>query len=94
MSKIYADHAATTPMRKEVYDSMIPYFKEVFGNPSSPHFLGKESRKSMEESRKSIANSINAKPEEIIFTSGGTESDNLAIQGIAYANKNKGNQLD
>ena len=91
--KIYADHAATTPVREEVYEAMAPYFKGIFGNPSSLYSIGREARKDIEESRNLIASTINADPEEIIFTSGGTESDNLAIQGIALANKEKGNHI-
>lgn len=89
MKRIYMDHAATTPVDEEVVKAMLPYFAEHFGNASSLHSFGQEAKDALEESRRTIAKSINAKPEEIIFTSGGTESDNMAIKGIAFANKNK-----
>ncbi|MBU2523068.1 MAG: cysteine desulfurase NifS [Nanoarchaeota archaeon] len=91
--KIYMDHSATTPVRKEVVKAMEPLFLRKFGNASSIHSFGKEAREEMEESRKKIARIINAEPNEIIFTSGGTESDNLALKGIAFANKEKGNHI-
>lgn len=85
MLKIYADHAATTPMRKEVIEAMLPYMGKKFGNASSIHSMGEEAKEAIERARKTIAKIINAEPEEIIFTSGGTESDNLAIKGIAMS---------
>jgi cysteine desulfurase len=88
---IYVDHAATTPTRKEVLEEMIPYFTEKFGNASSVHSLGRESRKAVEASREKVAKAIGAQPKEIYFTGGGTEADNWAIKGIAYANREKGN---
>jgi len=91
--QIYMDHAATTPVRKEVVKEMLPYMLKKFGNPSSLHSFGKEAREAIEDSRRKIARMINAGPEEIIFTSGGTESDNLALKGIAFANKDKGNHI-
>lgn len=93
MKRIYLDHAATTPLDKEVFETMKPYFSDKFGNASSLHSYGREARKELEESRKKVAGIINAKPVEIIFTSGGTESNNLAIKGIAYSNKDKGNHI-
>lgn len=69
---------------------MLPFYKGVFGNPSSVHSSGQEARKYVEDAREKVAAAIKAKPEEIIFTSGGTEADNLAIQGVAYANRKKG----
>lgn len=89
MKKIYMDYAATTPVDKKVIEEMIPYFDKKFGNPASIHKYGNEANQAIEQSRKNIAELINAKPNEIIFTSGGTESDNLAIKGTAYLNKNK-----
>ncbi|MGZ8875258.1 MAG: cysteine desulfurase NifS [Halobacteriota archaeon] len=79
---IYLDHAATTPMRPEVFDAMRPYFLERFGNPSSLHSYGLDARVGVERARQQIASAIGAAPQEIIFTSGGTESDNLALRGV------------
>lgn len=87
--KVYFDNGATTMVDKEVVKAMQPYFTEKFGNASSLHNFGQEAKEALEKSREVIAKRINALPEEIIFTSGGTESDNLAIKGIAYANKDK-----
>ncbi len=89
MRTIYLDNAATTPLDKEVVKVMEPYFSEKFGNASSAHHLGQEARRDLEEARAFIAKSIGAKPEEIIFTSGGTESNNFALKGTAFANKDK-----
>lgn len=85
MQKIYMDHAATTPLKEEVLEAMLPFLKSVYGNPSSLHFLGREARKALDESREKVARALGATPEEIIFTSGGTEANNLAIQGVARA---------
>ena len=94
MNKIkYFDHSATTYVKEEVLKEMIPYFSMEFGNPSSVYSLGRRAKKAKEEARKQVANAINCKPEEIYFTGCGSESDNLAIKGIAYANRNKGNHI-
>jgi cysteine desulfurase len=93
MKTIYLDHAATTPVRQEVLDAMAPYFSEIFGNVSSIHMVGQRARKALENARGVIAGCIGADPKEIFFTSGGTESDNLAIKGVAHANKTKGMHL-
>ena len=93
MRRVYLDYAATTPTDPEVVKAMQPYFTDRFGNPSSPHSFGQEAKRAIEESRENIASFIGAKSEEIIFTSGGTESNNFTLKGIAYANKNKGNHL-
>lgn len=93
MKTRYFDHAATTPVRSEVIKEMIPYFGIEYGNPSSIYTLGRRNKKVIEESRKKIAKAINANSNEIYFTSCGSESDNLAIKGIMFANNNKGKHL-
>jgi cysteine desulfurase len=93
MKRIYLDHSATTPLAPEVMDAMVPYFSEFYGNASSLHSFGREAREAIEDARGKVADLINAKPSEIYFTSGGTESDNLAIKGIALKNKNKGKHI-
>ena len=93
MKRIYLDHAATTPTDPRVLETMLPYFSDAFGNPSSIHSLGQETRAAVEEARHKIASLIGAQSEEIIFTSGGTEADNFAIKGAASANKQKGNHV-
>jgi len=90
---IYLDNAATTPVRKEVLEEMTPYFSKKYGNASSLHSLGREANKALQGARTRVADVINAMPEEIYFTSGGSEADNLAIKGIAFANKDKGNHI-
>ncbi len=90
---IYFDHAATTPLCKEALEKMLPYFTDVFGNPNSQHAYGRESVKAVDEARDAIAKIINCKPNEVYFTSGGTEGDNWALRGIAHAYKNKGKHL-
>jgi cysteine desulfurase len=90
MRRVYLDHAATTPIEPDVLKAMMPYFTEIFGNPSSVHQFGREAKVAIEEARERIANFINAKPSEIVFTSGGTEADNFAIFGIAMANLKRG----
>jgi cysteine desulfurase len=93
MSRIYLDYAATTPTDPEVVKAMLPYFGDCFGNPSSAHSFGQEAREAIEKARSNVASLLGANPAEIVFTSGGTESDNLAIKGIAYANRSKGNHI-
>ncbi len=93
MKKVYFDYAATTPTDPEVLAAMEPYFFEKFGNTSSLHAYGQEAKKALEDSRQELAEFINAKPEEIVFTSGGTESDNSALLGVAYALEKKGNHI-
>ncbi len=87
---IYLDHAATTPLDKEVFEKMTPYFCEQFGNADSPHAFGRKSMLAVDSARDSVASLLGAKPSEIYFTSGGTESDNWAILGGAYAKKREG----
>ncbi|WP_058486218.1 cysteine desulfurase NifS [Defluviitalea phaphyphila] len=93
MQKIYFDNAATTSMKKEVIDAMMPYFTESFGNPSSIYEIARENKKALDESRDKIAKLLGADSKEIYFTSGGTESDNWAIKGIADVYKDKGNHI-
>ncbi len=93
MKKIYLDYAGTTPCDPEVIKAMEPYFFDKFGNASSIHSYGQEAKKGIEESRQIVASFLGAKPEEIVFTSGGTESNNLAIKGIAGAYEKKGNHI-
>ena len=93
MGRIYLDYAATTPTHPEVVKAMLPYFNEVFGNPSSIYACGQEAKGAIEEARTNVADLIGAQDEEIVFTSGGTEADNFAIKGVAYANENKGNHI-
>ena len=89
----YFDNAATTQVNQDVIKEMLPYFSIEYGNPSSLYSIGRRAKRALEEARRKIANTINCKPNEIYFTSCGTESDNLAIKGIAYANKEKGKHI-
>jgi cysteine desulfurase len=91
--KVYLDHSATTPVREEVLEAMLPYFKEIFGNASSVHMWGQRARKAVEESREKVAGILGADSREIIFTSCATESNNLAVKGVARARENKGNHI-
>ncbi len=84
MKHIYLDHAATTPVSKDVFDAMQPYFREKYGNPSSIYKLGQEAKSAVEHAREEVADMLGAKPREIIFTSGATESNNLALKGVAF----------
>jgi cysteine desulfurase len=93
MKRIYLDNAATTPTDPEVVKAMLPYFSDIFGNPSSLHAFGQEAKRAIEEARDRIASFISAAPEEIVFTSGGTESDNFALKGAAFARRNKGDHI-
>ncbi len=93
MKRIYLDYSATTPVDARVLQSMKPYFSKKFGNASSLHRFGQEAKEALEESRVKVAELIAADNDEIVFTSSGTESDNLAIKGIAFANKEKGRHI-
>jgi cysteine desulfurase len=93
MKRIYLDYAATTPTDPEVLKAMEPYFFDKFGNASSIHTFGQEAKKAVEDSRQILATFLGADPSEIVFTSGGTESNNFAVKGIAYALEKKGNHI-
>src|SRR5919199_1515039 len=90
---IYLDHAATTPVRPEVIEAMLPYFGSRFGNPSSIYGLGREARQAMDRARDTVAASLRCRPAEVLFTSCGSESDNLALKGVAYACRDRGNHI-
>ncbi|ADQ05003.1 cysteine desulfurase NifS [Caldicellulosiruptor owensensis OL] len=90
---IYFDHAATTPLKKEVLDEMMPYLTEQYGNPSTIYKLGREAKRAVELARERVAKALNADIQEIYFTSGGTESDNWALKGVAFANRDKGKHI-
>ena len=91
MKKVYMDYAATTPVDKEVLNEMLPYFNKIYGNPSSIHYFGRDALEAVENAREQVGSLINSNSDEIIFTSGGTESDNLAVKGVAFYNKKKRN---
>ena len=90
---IYLDYAATTPLDPRVLEAMMPYLTEKFGNPNSIHAFGREARKAVDEARETISALLNCRPSEVVFTSGGTESDNLALRGVASAYRQKGNRI-
>ena len=90
---IYLDHAATTPVRPEVVDAMRPYWSDLGGNPSSVYQWGRQARRAVDEARATVAAILGARPQEVIFTSGGTESDNAAIKGVAFASRGRGNHI-
>ncbi|MCL4541107.1 MAG: cysteine desulfurase NifS [Chloroflexi bacterium] len=90
---VYLDHAATTPVHPAVVESMLPYFAEQFGNPSSIYSIARSSRQALDRAREVVADALGAKPEEVVFTSGGSESDNLAIKGVALSSRTKGNHI-
>ncbi|WP_180525943.1 cysteine desulfurase family protein [Staphylococcus haemolyticus] len=91
--EVYADYAATTPVKPEVIKEMMTIYKSHFGNPSSIHSIGRDARRYLDESRRTVAKLLNAKPSEVIFTSGATESNNTAIKGLVYANEHLGNHI-
>jgi len=93
MERIYLDYAATTPCAPEVVAAMLPFFSDRFGNPASMHASGQENKGAVEEARERIASFLGAAPGEIVFTSGGTESNNTAVKGVAYARQGKGNHI-
>jgi cysteine desulfurase len=93
MKQIYLDYAATTPADPEVVQAMLPYFHKAFGNPSAIYSYGQEAKNAVEEARAKVANLIGARDDEIVFTGSGTEADNFALKGAAFANKSKGNHI-
>ena len=94
MKKIrYFDHAATTAVDEEVLKEMIPFFSIEYGNPSSIYTIGRNAKKAIEEARKRVSFAINCDSKEIYFTGCGSESDNLALKGVAHANKNRGKHI-
>ncbi len=93
MSMIYLDHAATTPMDPRVLEAMLPYYRTHFGNPSSVYSVGREARKAVDAARQTVADVLHTSPQEIVFTSSGTEADNLAIKGVAEALQEKGKHM-
>ncbi|HEU0234952.1 MAG TPA: cysteine desulfurase family protein [Candidatus Limnocylindrales bacterium] len=90
---IYLDHAATTPLRRDVLDAMLPYLTEQFGNPSSAHAYGRQARAALDDAHERVAARLNAQAREIVFTSGGTEANNLALKGAAWAGKGRGHRI-
>src|SRR3990172_1380454 len=86
-ASIYLDYAASTPLDERVLEAMLPYFSQDFGNSSSVHIYGQRAEAAVEAARQTIADIVNAHPDEIIFTSGGSESDNLALRGVALASR-------
>ncbi len=93
MERIYMDNAATTRVKDEVFEAMLPYFKEMYGNPSSIHSFGREAKKAVEYARGQVARAINAQKEDIYFTGGGTEADNWIVKGAAFGQRRKGNHI-
>ena len=93
MDRIYMDNAATTAVSPEVLQTMLPYFCDIYGNPSSIHSTGRDARRAVDAARKQVAAAIGAQPSEIYFTAGGSESDNWAIKGTAFAKRAKGNHI-
>ena len=93
MNRIYLDNAATTPVSQQVLDAMMPWFRDHYGNASSVYATGRDARKAIDNARRQAAEAINAKPNEVYFTGGGSESDNWAITGAAFAHRKKGNHI-
>ena len=91
--RLYMDYAATTPVKSEVLEAMMPYYTTYFGNASSFHQFGREAKEGLDKGRAQVASLINADPREVYFTNGGSESDNWALEGTAFARRNKGNHI-
>jgi cysteine desulfurase len=90
---VYLDHSASTPVDPRVLEAMMPYFTEVYGNASSAHRAGRKAEQAVEDARETVARLLNCKPSEVVFTGGGTESDNLAVRGAAWARRGQGNHM-
>src|SRR5947199_169660 len=93
MRRVYLDHSATTPVDSRVAEAMLPFLTEKFGNPSSVHFFGQEARAAVDRARREVAALVSARPNEVVFLSGGTEANNLAIRGIAEQNSERGRHI-
>src|SRR5437660_7513263 len=91
--RVYLDHSATTPVDPRVVEAMLPYLTEKFGNASSVHFFGQEARAAVDRARREVASMVGARPNEVVFLSGGTEANNLAIRGVAEASENYGRHI-
>src|SRR6266540_6713735 len=91
--RIYLDNNATTPLHPQVLEALLPFYRENFGNPSSIHWAGREVKGAVEKARENVAYLVNCDPSEVVFTSSGTEADNMAIKGVAAALRNKGNHI-
>ena len=93
MRRVYFDHSATTPVDRRVVEAMLPYLTEKFGNPSSVHFYGQEARAAVDRARREVASLVGARPNELVFLSGGTEANNLAIRGVCEQNAEHGRHI-
>ena len=93
MKRVYMDNAATTALRRDVLDAMMPYLTDIYGNPSSLHYFGQEAHKAVENARHQVASALNAEDNEIVFTGCGTEADNMALKGIAEKYQSKGKHI-
>src|SRR5437764_14488924 len=93
MRRVYLDNSATTPVDPRVVEAMLPFLTEKFGNPSSVHFYGQEARAAVDRARREVAAIINARPNEVVFLSGGTEANNLAVRGVAEQNVERGRHI-
>src|SRR5438309_216274 len=93
MNRIYLDHAATTPVDPRVVEAMVPYWTEHWGNPSSIYQEAREARKGLDTARRTVAELLGAKPQEVVFTGGGSEADNLAVRGAALALRRRGDHV-
>ena len=91
--RVYVDNAATTPVHPQVMKEMLPYFTQYYGNPSSIHSFGRQAKHAMDKARERVAAALGAATDEVFFTGSGTEADNWAVKGVAFANKGRGNHI-